>query len=186
MGSEETELQAASMLLGPAISGIGGAPGTQSPEAMAMLRAAVQAAQAVGIDPAMALAHMPLLPAMMGGASNAAAVEGLSQGMTTSISGLESDATTISGDSPPAPQDGSLSIDGLALPVKEELPAYGTNSFRRTWLTLAAQRPDPVSDDLLERQGRWRQKSRKRKPGRMVSLYRDPKPSELLLATYWL
>ena len=34
----------------------------QSPEALAMLRAAVQAAQAVGIDPTMAIAAMPLLP----------------------------------------------------------------------------------------------------------------------------
>lgn len=67
-----------------------------------------------------------------------------------------------------------------------DLSAFGSNSFRRTWASLAAQQPDVVSDDLIERQGRWRKKSRKRKPGRMVSLYRDPKPSELLLASYWL
>ena len=73
MGEEHADaVSAASLLLGPPTSGIGGAHSSQSPEAMAMLRAAVQAAQAVGIDPTMALAHMPLLPSMMSGAAAAA------------------------------------------------------------------------------------------------------------------
>ena len=69
---------------------------------------------------------------------------------------------------------------------KDDLTAYGTNSFRRTWDTLAAAHPDPVSEDLRERQARWRNQSRARKPGLMVRLYADPRPRELLLATYWL
>lgn len=68
----------------------------------------------------------------------------------------------------------------------DDLSRYGSNSFRRTWDTLTASRPDPVSEDLRERQARWRMKSRARKPGLMVRLYCDPRPSELLLATYWL
>ena len=31
-----------------------------------------------------------------------------------------------------------------------DLSAYGSNSFRRTWASLAAQQPDVVSDDLIE------------------------------------
>ena len=67
-----------------------------------------------------------------------------------------------------------------------DLKDFGSNSFRRTWNTLAANHPDPVSEDLRERQGRWRRRGRSRTLGRMVSLYYDPKPQELLLATYWL
>ena len=68
----------------------------------------------------------------------------------------------------------------------DDLSKYGSNSFRRTWDTLTAELPDPVSEDLRERQARWRQKGRARKPGLMVRLYCDPRPSELLLPTYWL
>jgi hypothetical protein len=68
----------------------------------------------------------------------------------------------------------------------DDLTAYGTNSFRRSWDTLTAAHPDPVSEDLRERQARWRKKSRARKPGLMVRLYADPRPRELLLATYWM
>ena len=64
-----------------------------------------------------------------------------------------------------------------------DLDRYGTNSFRRTWNTLAGSHPDPVDQELRERQGRWRGTARS---NRMVSLYFDPKPNELLLATYWL
>ena len=69
---------------------------------------------------------------------------------------------------------------------QEDLKKFGTNSFRRTWDTLAMESPDPVSEDLRERQARWRKKSRARKPGLMVRLYADPRPRELLLASYWL
>jgi hypothetical protein len=65
------------------------------------------------------------------------------------------------------------------------LEKYGTNSFRRTWNTLAGQHPDPVSVDLRERQARWRSAGRTRNQA-MASLYFDPRPNELLLATYWL
>ena len=74
-------------------------------------------------------------------------------------------------------------LGGLAM---EDLTLYGSNTFRRTWATLAAEGPDEVSEDLRERQARWRKRSRARKPGLMVRLYRDPRPRELLLATYWL
>jgi hypothetical protein len=63
-----------------------------------------------------------------------------------------------------------------------DLDLYGTNSFRRTWNTLAGQHPDPVSIDLRERQARWRTAVRRSQA--MSSLYFDPKPNELLLATY--
>jgi hypothetical protein len=67
---------------------------------------------------------------------------------------------------------------------KADLDAYGTNSFRRTWNTLAGQHPNPVSKDLRERQARWRHA--KRQSEEMASLYFDPRPQELLIATYWL
>ena len=67
-----------------------------------------------------------------------------------------------------------------------ELDKFGTNSFRRTWNTLAGSHPDPVKEDLRERQGRWRGKGTGRVLGRMVSLYFDPRPNELLRATYYL
>ena len=67
---------------------------------------------------------------------------------------------------------------------KVDVDIYGTNSFRRTWNTLAGQHPDPVSKDLRERQARWRYA--RRAADEMTSLYFDPRPAELLLATYWL
>ena len=54
------------------------------------------------------------------------------------------------------------------------------------WLTLARSHPDSVSEDLCERQGRWKKEVRGYVLGRMVSLYFDPEMRELLLATYWL
>ena len=62
---EDSDAAAAASLMLGSNSVIGGGV-QQSPEAMAMLRAAVQAAQAVGIDPTMALAAMPLLPGLGG------------------------------------------------------------------------------------------------------------------------
>jgi hypothetical protein len=63
-----------------------------------------------------------------------------------------------------------------------DLDSYGSNSFRRTWNTMAGQHPDPVSIDLRERQARWR--TAVRRSQQMSSLYFDPRPNELLLATY--
>lgn len=85
-----------------------------------------------------------------------------------------------------APRLEQLQIEQLGGLEGEDLTRYGTNSFRRTWDTLAASNPDPVSEDLRERQARWRKKGRARRPGLMVRLYCDPRPDELLLATYWL
>jgi hypothetical protein len=79
-----------------------------------------------------------------------------------------------------------LKREGLGGLKNVDLQSFNTNSFRRTWNTLAGQHPDPVSEDLRERQGRWRSRSRSRVLGRMVSLYFAPRPQELLLATYWL
>ena len=79
-----------------------------------------------------------------------------------------------------------LKREGLGGLGQTDLSSFNTNSFRRTWNTLAGQHPDPVSEDLRERQGRWRSRSRSRVLGRMVSLYFAPRPQELLLATYWL
>jgi hypothetical protein len=74
------------------------------------------------------------------------------------------------------------------LPPDADLDRYGTNSPRRTWNTMAACHPNPVSVDLRERQARWRkqQKKRQRLSQPMASLYCDPDIGELLLATYWL
>ena len=69
---------------------------------------------------------------------------------------------------------------------RTDLDAFGSNSFRRSWLTLARSHPDSVSEDLCERQGRWKKEVRGHVLGRMVSLYFDPEMRELLLATYWL
>ena len=65
-----------------------------------------------------------------------------------------------------------------------EIDDFGSNSFRRTWNTLAGSDPDPVSSDLRDRQGRWR--SQLQPSMAMSSLYFDPKPNELLKATYLL
>ena len=70
---------------------------------------------------------------------------------------------------------------------RTDLGAFGSNSFRRSWLTLARSHPDSVfSEDLRERQGRWKKEARGYVLGRMVSLYFDSEMRELLLATYWL
>ena len=70
----------------------------------------------------------------------------------------------------------------------EDLEDYGTNSFRRTWRTLAGDtlHTPEVSEDLCERQGRWRTRGRGRVLGRMVSVYYAPRRNQLLMATYWL
>ena len=81
---------------------------------------------------------------------------------------------------------GQLKAEKLGGLEADDLSEYGTNTFRRTWDTLCAALPDKVEEDLRERQARWRKKSRAKKPGLMVRLYTDPRPSELLLATYWL
>ena len=67
----------------------------------------------------------------------------------------------------------------------EDLSEYGGNSFRRTWTTLTSMKPEKVDVDLQERQGRWRTKQRRRDRVslRMTSLYCDPYPQELLLAS---
>ena len=69
-----------------------------------------------------------------------------------------------------------------------DLEAWGTNSPRRTWNTMAGMHPHPVSVDLRERQGRWRKKQKKRDRvhQEMVSLYFERDIGELLLATHWL
>jgi len=82
-----------------------------------------------------------------------------------------------------------LQREGLGgLSPESDLEKYGSNSPRRTWDTMAAQHPNPVSEDLRERQGRWRkkQKRRQRVAQGMASLYFEPDLSELLRATYWL
>ena len=65
----------------------------------------------------------------------------------------------------------------------EDLDDWGSNSFRRSWDTLAQKNSVPI--DLIERQGRWRTKQRRRNrvSQRMSSLYCDPFPEELLKAT---
>ena len=153
MGEEHADaVSAASLLLGPPTSGIGGAHSSQSPEAMAMLRAAVQAAQAVGIDPTMALAHMPL---MMSGAAMAAASAPLDSSVGVIPLGGESDAT-MSGDSPPIPQDGSLSIDGITcLPASEEpagpstAPAYPPEIHDATQPAEVHAAPAPALQSIV-------------------------------------
>ena len=70
----------------------------------------------------------------------------------------------------------------------EDLSLFGSNSFRRTWATLAASRGGGgvVDEHLRARQGRWRTEGRGRCLGQMVHLYNDPVPEDLLLATMWL
>ena len=67
----------------------------------------------------------------------------------------------------------------------EDLTEFGGNSFRRSWTTLTSMKPEKVDVDLQERQGRWRLKQRRRDRVslRMTSLYCDPYPQELLLAS---
>jgi hypothetical protein len=81
-----------------------------------------------------------------------------------------------------------LQADGLGGLMGQDLDTYGGNSFRRTWATLAAALPDRVSPDLMERQGRWRKRQRKRQALSlpMYSWYQDPDIDELLLATHHL
>jgi hypothetical protein len=70
----------------------------------------------------------------------------------------------------------------------DDLSAYGSNSFRRTWDSMAAKAPNRVPEDLRERQGRWRngQRARQRLAKSMVRLYNEPDLQELLRATFFL
>jgi hypothetical protein len=65
------------------------------------------------------------------------------------------------------------------------LDDFGGNSFRRTWASLAARGPKKVSIDLMERQGRWRKKMRRKQQLSMpmTSLYVAPIIRELLKAS---
>ena len=74
------------------------------------------------------------------------------------------------------------------LSADSDIGGYGSNSPRRTWNTMAAAQPNPVSKDLRERQGRWRthQRRRQRPNLEMPSLYCDPDLVERLSATYFL
>ena len=65
------------------------------------------------------------------------------------------------------------------------LDDFGGNSFRRTWASLAARGPRKVSRDLMERQGRWRKKMRRKQQLSMpmTSLYVAPIIRELLKAS---
>ena len=66
----------------------------------------------------------------------------------------------------------------------DDLDEYGSNSFRRTWATMAAAPPNRVAGALRDRQGRWRQKAKGRKAQQeMNELYRDPTFEELLSAS---
>ena len=71
---------------------------------------------------------------------------------------------------------------------ESDLDQFGSNSPRRTWNTMAALHPNPVSEDLRERQGRWRAKQKRRQRVRqgMASLYMEPTIKERLRATYYL
>ena len=71
---------------------------------------------------------------------------------------------------------------------KVDLTLFGSNSFRRSWTTLASSHRGGgvVDEHLRDRQGRWRTKSRTRCLGKMVNVYNDAQPEDLLLATYWL
>ena len=82
-----------------------------------------------------------------------------------------------------------LRREGLGgLSADTDLDQFGSNSPRRTWNTMAALHPNPVSEDLRERQGRWRarQKRRQRVRQGMASLYMEPTVKEKLRATYYL
>ena len=83
-----------------------------------------------------------------------------------------------------APALHQLQTEGLGGLAGQDLSRYGSNSFRRTWNTMAAALPGPVSPDLRDRQARWR--FSRRRAQAMSSLYADPDVDELLLATYWL
>ena len=78
-----------------------------------------------------------------------------------------------------------LQVGGLS--ADADIGGYGSNSPRRTWNTMAAAQPNPVSKDLRERQGRWRTHQRRRRANLdMPSLYCDPDLVERLSATYFL
>ena len=72
-----------------------------------------------------------------------------------------------------------------------DLSAFGPNTCRRTWATLAASTAygtPRVSEDLIDRQARWRDSmSAAQNAGRMMrNHYADPAVADLLLATYYL
>ena len=70
--------------------------------------------------------------------------------------------------------------------ARRNLALFGSNSFRRSWTTLASSHRGGgvVDEHLRDRQGRWRTKSRTRCLGKMVNVYNDAQPEDLLLATY--
>jgi hypothetical protein len=82
-----------------------------------------------------------------------------------------------------------LQQQGLGgLGAEDDLAAYGSNSPRRTWNSMAAKHPNPVSEDLRETQGRWRRRQKKRQSVKlgMAQLYHAPDLDERLRATFFL
>ena len=77
-----------------------------------------------------------------------------------------------------------LKSEGLGGLTNQDLSKYGSNSFRRTWTTMAQAGPEVVTPDLMDRQARWGHK--KRTTLKMSSLYADPVMNEILKATWWL
>jgi hypothetical protein len=69
-----------------------------------------------------------------------------------------------------------------------DLCRFGSNSPRRTWDTMAQAEPDKVAEDLIERQGRWRQKQKRRNrvSVAMVRHYAEPGLKERPNATHFL
>lgn len=74
------------------------------------------------------------------------------------------------------------------LVLESDFDRIGSNSPRRTWNSMAAKHPDPVSADLRERHGRWREKEKRRQrgPSAMTALYEDPDLEQRLRATTFL
>ena len=72
--------------------------------------------------------------------------------------------------------------------LESDFDRIGSNSPRRTWNSMAAKHPDPVSADLRERHGRWREKEKRRQrgPSAMTALYEDPDLEQRLRATTFL
>ena len=128
--SLSAEQAAAALMLGHADpSALGNA---QSPEAMAMLRAVMQAASTVGLDPNMALAAMPLLPGIVpppalddAAAAAAAGIISVSNGDKEPVAPApsESEAAHATPQASPTADDSPSADPEPSAPLPEAVPA---------------------------------------------------------------
>jgi hypothetical protein len=74
------------------------------------------------------------------------------------------------------------------LDATDDVKDWGTNSFRRTWNTMASKRPHHVDEETRDKHGRWRKRQMKRQRINqgMSALYNEQDDQEKTRATFFL